>query len=137
MPPPPPKKPTPTPGLAALSSLVYSTDQGRVGSRMCPQCRQARADCRCAALQAAQPAGDGKVRVSRESKGRGGKTVTLVRGLPLPLAELEALGKHLRSHCGSGGTVKDGVVEVQGDHAERVLAWLQAHGHPRALRTGG
>lgn len=120
-------------GLSALSSLVYATDQGRT----CPQCRQARADCRCAALQAALPAGDGKVRVSRESKGRGGKTVTLVRGLPLPLAELEHLGRQLRSHCGSGGTVKDGLVEVQGDHADRVLAWLQAHGSPRALRTGG
>ena len=120
-------------GLSALSSLVYATDQGRT----CPQCRQARADCRCAALQAALPAGDGKVRVSRESKGRGGKTVTLVRGLQLPLAELEHLGRQLRSHCGSGGTVKDGLVEVQGDHADRVLAWLQAHGSPRALRTGG
>ncbi len=133
MPPPPPKKPAAAAGLSALSSLVYSTDQGRT----CPQCRQARADCRCAALQAEQPAGDGNVRVSRESKGRGGKTVTLVRGLPLPLAALEALGKQLRSHCGSGGTVKDGVVEVQGDHAERVLAWLQAQGYPRAKRTGG
>jgi translation initiation factor 1 len=129
----PPLPKSPAAGLSALSSLVYSTDQGRT----CPQCRQARADCRCAALQAALPAGDGKVRVSRESKGRGGKTVTLVRGLPLPLAELEALGKQLRSHCGSGGTVKDGVVEVQGDHAERVLVWLQAHGHPGAKRTGG
>jgi translation initiation factor 1 len=104
---------------------------------MCPQCRLALSRCGCAAQQAALPQGDGKVRVSRESKGRGGKTVTLVRGLPLAVAELEALGKQLRSHCGSGGTVKEGVVEVQGDHAERVLAWLQAHGHPRALRTGG
>ncbi len=127
------KKHGPSPGLSGLSSLVYSTDHGRV----CPQCRQARADCRCAALQAALPAGDGTVRVSRENKGRGGKTVTLVRGLPLPLAELETLGKQLRSHCGSGGTVKDGVVEVQGDHAVRVLAWLQAQGYPKAKRTGG
>ena len=104
---------------------------------MCPSCRQAQADCRCAALLAHQPAGDGNVRVSRENKGRGGKTVTLVRGLPLPLAELEALGKQLRTHCGTGGTVKDGVVEVQGDHAVRVLAWLQAQGYPKAKRTGG
>ena len=129
----PPVTKHPAAGLAALSSLVYATDQGRT----CPQCRQARADCRCAALQAALPAGDGKVRVSRESKGRGGKTVTLVRGLPLPLAELEHLGRQLRSHCGSGGTVKEGVVEVQGDHAERVLAWLQAQGHAQARRSGG
>lgn len=122
-----------TAGLSALSSLVYSTDSGRT----CPLCRQARADCRCAGLQAARPAGDGQVRVSRESKGRGGKTVTLVRGLLLPVAELETLGKQLRSHCGSGGTVKDGVVEVQGDHAGRVLAWLQAQAYPNAKRAGG
>ena len=134
---PAPKKPAPMPGWSSLSALVYSTDHGRSASKMCPQCRQARADCRCAALQAAMPAGDGQVRVSRENKGRGGKTVTLVRGLPLPLAELDTLGKQLRSHCGSGGTVKDGVVEVQGDHAVRVLVWLQGQGYTQAKRTGG
>lgn len=92
--------------------------------------------CVCASTRAAAPVAAGPVRVSRESKGRGGKTVTLVRGLPLPVAELEALGKQLRSHCGSGGTVKDGVVEVQGDHAERVLAWLLAQGYA-SKRAGG
>jgi translation initiation factor 1 len=103
--------------------LVYSTDSGR----MCPACRQAVAACICAQRSAA-PAGDGIVRVSRESKGRGGKTVTLVRGLALDDAALTALGKRLRSACGTGGTVKDGVLEVQGDHAERVIALLQAEG---------
>ena len=68
------------------------------------------------------------MRVARESKGRGGKTVTLVRGLALDAAALAALGKRLRSTCGTGGTVKDGVVEVQGDHAERVVDWLKAEG---------
>lgn len=110
---------------APASRLVYSTDAGRT----CPACRQAQADCRCAALAARQPVGDGNVRVSRESKGRGGKTVTLVRGLPLPAAELAALGKQLRSACGSGGTVKDGLVEIQGDHRDRVLALLVAQGY--------
>jgi translation initiation factor 1 len=118
---------------AGASRLVYSTESGRT----CPQCRQALAACTCAATQRAQAqVATGPVRVSRESKGRGGKTVTLVRGLPLAAAELEALGKQLRSHCGSGGTVKDGVVEVQGDHVERVLAWLQAQGYA-ARRAGG
>jgi translation initiation factor 1 len=112
--------------------LVYSTDHGR----MCPTCRQPVPACTCAAQRAAVPADQGPIRVSRESKGRGGKTVTLVRGLPLPAAELEALGKQLRSHCGSGGTVKDGVLEVQGDHRERVLGWLVARGLP-AKRAGG
>ena len=111
--------------------LVYSTD----GGRMCPMCRQALAACTCA-QQPRPPAGDGVVRVSRESKGRGGKTVTLVRGLALDDAALTALGKRLRSACGTGGTVKDGVVEVQGDHAERVVALLQAEGFV-VKRSGG
>jgi translation initiation factor 1 len=110
--------------------LVYSTD----GGRMCPACRHPLAACVCAQRRA--PAGDGSVRVSRESKGRGGKTVTVVRGLALDDAALNALGKRLRSACGSGGTVKDGVLEVQGDHAERVIALLKAEGFA-AKRSGG
>ena len=104
--------------------LVYSTESGRT----CPSCRQALADCRCAALARAKPSGDGIARVSRESKGRGGKTVTLVRGLNLDDAALQAMGKSLRAACGAGGTVKDGVIEVQGDHRDRVVAWLLAQG---------
>jgi translation initiation factor 1 len=111
--------------------LVYSTDAGR----MCPQCRQPVAACRCAQASKA-PAPSGPVRVMRSSKGRGGKTVTLVSGLALDDAALAALGKQLRSACGSGGTVKDGIVEVQGDHVERVLAWLAAQGIA-ARRSGG
>jgi translation initiation factor 1 len=112
-------------------ALVYSTD----GGRMCPGCRRPTASCACRA--AAQPAaGDGIVRVGRETKGRGGKSVTLVRGLPLAGDELAALGKQLRSACGSGGTLKDGVIEVQGDHVERVLALLQQQGF-KVKRAGG
>jgi translation initiation factor 1 len=77
------------------------------------------------------------VRVSRESKGRGGKTVTLVRGLALDEAALVALGKRLRTACGSGGTVKDGILEVQGDHAERVVELLQGSGVANVKRAGG
>jgi translation initiation factor 1 len=112
--------------------LVYSTD----GGRMCPACRRPLAACVCAQGQRA-PAGAGVVRVSRESKGRGGKTVTLVRGLALDDAVLAALGKRLRSACGTGGTVKDGVIEVQGDHAERVIALLAAEGLTNVKRAGG
>ena len=81
-------------------------------------------------------AGDGIVRVSRESKGRGGKTVTVVRGLALEPAALVALGKSLRAACGAGGTAKDGVLEVQGDHAARVIELLQAQGWT-VKRAGG
>jgi len=110
--------------------LVYSTE----GGRMCPQCRRPLADCRCAAQ--AVPRGDGIARVQRESKGRGGKTVTVVRGLPLEPDAMAALGKRLRTACGTGGTVRDGTLELQGDHADKVLAWLDAQGF-KAKRAGG
>ncbi len=115
--------------MSGQGGLVYSTDSGR----MCPACRQPVAECLCKKVKT--PLGDGIVRVSRQSKGRGGKTVTLVRGLALDEAALAALAKRLRSACGTGGTVKDGVLEVQGDHAERVVAWLQAEGFA-AKRSG-
>jgi translation initiation factor 1 len=110
--------------------LVYSTD----GGRMCPACRQPVADCTCKAKAA--PAGDGLVRVSRQTKGRGGKSVTLVKGLALDPVALAALGKQLRTACGSGGTVKDGVIEIQGDHCERVMDELKRQGH-QPKRAGG
>jgi translation initiation factor 1 len=112
--------------------LVYSTDSGR----MCPSCRQPLAACICKAASKAAPAGDGVVRVSRENKGRGGKTVTVVRGVPLELDALTALGKRLRTACGAGGTLKDGVLEIQGDHAQRVVELLQAEGFV-VKRSGG
>lgn len=93
---------------------------------MCPACRQAVADCSCGQRPVA--AGDGIVRVSRETKGRAGKGVTLVRGLALDDAGLAALAKQLKAACGSGGTVKDGTIEVQGDHRERVVEWLRKSG---------
>jgi translation initiation factor 1 len=82
------------------------------------------------------PTGDGIVRVSRETKGRGGKAVTLVKGVLLDAAALEQLGKQLKTACGTGGTVKDGVIEVQGDHIDRVMAALQKLGH-KVKRAGG
>jgi len=75
-------------------------------------------------------------KVTREKQGRGGKTVTVVRGLTLDPEALAALGKRLRNACGAGGTAKDGVLEVQGDHADRVMLLLQAEGY-KAKRAGG
>ena len=106
------------------SRLVYSTDVGRT----CPVCRQAMAACVCKSARAVA-AGDGVVRVSRSSKGRGGKTVTLVQGVPLDDAALTQLGKQLKAACGTGGTVKDGVIEVQGDHRELVMRLLSDKGY--------
>jgi translation initiation factor 1 len=112
--------------------LVYSTEVGRT----CPECRRALAECVCKSAARAGPAGDGVVRVSRQTKGRGGKSVTLVKGLALDPLALAALGKQLRTACGSGGTVKDGVIEVQGDHCELVMETLKTLGHD-PKRAGG
>jgi translation initiation factor 1 len=112
--------------------LVYSTDYGR----MCAACRQPLAACVCGQRSVAL-AGDGVVRVSRETRGRGGKTVTLVRGLALDERALAALGKRLRAACGSGGTARDGVLELQGDHVPRVIALLRAEGIADVKRAGG
>ncbi|TXG00188.1 translation initiation factor Sui1 [Massilia arenae] len=103
--------------------LVYSTESGR----MCPECRQPVAACAC--LARTPVIGDGVVRVSRQSKGRGGKTVTLVKGVALDPLALALLGKQLRTACGTGGTVKDAVIEVQGDHCDVVIAALERFGH--------
>lgn len=102
---------------------------------MCPACRQPKAQCVCKQAQAA-PAGDGIVRVSRETAGRGGKAVTVVRGLALDAVALTQLAKQLKAVCGAGGTVKDGVIEVQGDHCERVIDALKKQGRV-VKRAGG
>jgi translation initiation factor 1 len=116
---------------STTAGLVYSTDSGR----MCPTCRLALAQCICGKA-ASVPASDGVVRVSRQTKGRAGKGVTLVRGVPLDPVALAALGKQLKATCGSGGTVKDGTIEVQGDHCDRVIEALKAKGFV-VKRAGG
>ena len=109
---------------AASGGLVYSTDVGRT----CPQCRQSVAGCSC--KQDRAPAtSDGVVRVSLTTKGRGGKSVTAINGVPLGATALALLGKHLRSACGAGGTTKDGVIEIQGDHRVKVIAELEKLKH--------
>ena len=112
--------------------LVYSTE----GGRMCPQCRRPIAQCTCKRPAASTASPDGIVRISRETKGRGGKAVTVVRGIPLDADGLAGLAQQLKAACGSGGTVKDGAIEVQGDHVEKVMAWLQQRGH-KVKRAGG
>ena len=111
--------------------IVYSTELGR----MCPLCRQPIGQCSCAKRPSA-PVSDGVVRVSRETKGRNGKAVTVIRGLTLDPGALVALGGKLKTACGAGGTVKDGLIEVQGDHCERVIEYLAAQGWT-VKRAGG
>ena len=110
--------------------LVYSTE----GGRMCPACRMPVAQCACAQVKAVAAAG-GIIRVSRETKVRAGKGVTVIRGLALEPAALNELGKRLKAACGAGGTVKDGAIEIQGDHRDAVIESLARQGWA-ARRSG-
>lgn len=112
--------------------LVYSTDSGR----MCPACRRPVAQCSCRDAARAAPPTDGIVRVLRETKGRGGKSVTVVRGVAGDAAALQQMGQQLKAACGSGGTVKDGTIEIQGDHVEKVMELLRQRGL-QVRRAGG
>jgi translation initiation factor 1 len=119
------------------SRLVYSTGQGR----LCPECARPMTECLCRRskpAQAAPVAGscDGIVRVGRETKRRKGKGVTVVTGLPLAGAALEELATRLKKRCGSGGTVHEGVIEIQGDHRDTLVTELEKLGYV-TRRSGG
>jgi translation initiation factor 1 len=117
-----------------LLLIQYEKQLKQQTRRMCPECRQPLSACTCKAKPVIK--GDGVVRVSRQTKGRGGKTVTIVKGVALDAIALAALGKQLRTACGSGGTVKDGVIEIQGDHCDLVMETLKKLGHD-PKRAGG
>ncbi len=116
--------------------LVYSTDGGRINT--CSVCGQPYKQCRCDQPSTEAPAkkSDGIVRVMRDRKHRGGKTVTVITGVPASSDELAALAQQLKKLCGSGGTVKDGTIEIQGDHCDKVQAKLTALGY-KVKRAGG
>jgi translation initiation factor 1 len=116
--------------FASLGGLVYSTDSGR----HCPDCGQPVGACVCA--REAVPEGDGIARVRRESKGRGGKTVTTVSGVPVSLEALKVLAGNLKRRCGTGGALKDGIIEIQGDHVDLLLGELTRLGF-KAKKSGG
>ncbi|RDL45919.1 translation initiation factor [Marinomonas piezotolerans] len=98
--------------------LVYSTEQGRI----CPDCNQPVGDCACDQNNALLGSGD--VKIMLETKGRKGKGVTIVKDLAMTADELKVLGKKIKSHCGVGGSVKDGNIEIQGDQRDKVKAFL-------------
>lgn len=117
--------------------LVYSTDGGRVDT--CPTCGKPYTRCRCDKStpdQIPTKKNDGMVRVMRDRKGRGGKTVTVIDGIMGSEAELTTLAQQLKKLCGSGGTVKDGNIEIQGDHCDKVMAKLTELGY-KVKRAGG
>ncbi len=117
----------------ARNRVVYSSSHGR----MCPKCGKPKNHCICQQMkEASRPKGDGVVRVSRSTKGRKGSGVSIITGLPLRDAELKKLAKTLKKKCGTGGTVKEGVIEIQGDHRDTLVAELQKLGYT-AKKAGG
>lgn len=113
------------------SRLVYSTEHGK----MCPACGKSVAKCLCEKKKATSR-GDGVVRVGRVTKGRKGKGVTVVTGVPLEDDGLLQLAKQLKQKCGAGGTVKDGVIEIQGDHRQMLLDDLRKKGYTVKISGG-
>jgi len=118
-------------GSSSDAPLVWSSELGRV----CPGCGKGAPSCICS-KKAQRPAGDGVVRVRRETKGRGGKTVTVVTGVPGDDAAVAKLAGELKRRCGTGGTVKEGAIEIQGDHADLLVAELARRGFT-VKRSGG
>jgi translation initiation factor 1 len=106
------------------SRLVYSTDKGRVS----PSSQNS--------VPSSVAVNDGIVRIGRETKGRKGKGVTTISGLPGGEAELKAMAARLKRCCGSGGTVKDGLIIIQGDHRNTLEAEMIRQGH-RVKMVGG
>jgi translation initiation factor 1 len=104
------------------SRLVYSTDKGRIKTTD--------------SEAAANSAGDGIVRIRRETSGRKGNAATTISGVPLPEAELKALAKKLKQSCGSGGSVKNAIIEIQGDHRDKVSELLTKEGYTVKMAGG-
>ena len=121
-------------GRRAGSSLVYTTD----GGERCRQCLRMRKECVCGSAKPApaSPVSDGVVRLARETKGRKGSGVTLVTGLLLSSPELEALAGRMKKLCGVGGTVRNGVIEIQGEQRTRLLPELEKLGYKVKIAGG-
>ncbi|MBF6591388.1 MAG: hypothetical protein IVW57_12800 [Ktedonobacterales bacterium] len=126
-------------GTGQNERLVWATGAGRI--RYCTRCRQPEGACHCgsgadtAAHRTGMPS-DGIVRLAREKKGRGGKVVTVVYGVPGGDEELTRLAQELKRFCGAGGTVRDAAIELQGEHRERLKPRLEALGY-RVKLAGG
>ena len=116
--------------------LVYSTESGRV----CPQCGQPVSRCSCGKRGPVEKApvfpADGRVRIRRETQGRKGKTVSVIYGLGADSSRLNVLARALKQCCGSGGTVKEGTIVIQGDHCDRLREELENMGYTVKLAGG-
>ena len=117
------------------SRLVYSTETGKI----CPKCQKPFSGCTCKKKKSKSQSSikiDGVIRVQREIKGRKGKTVTIVSGFQINADELKNLATQLKRRCGTGGSVKDGVIIIQGDHRKTLLTELEKRGC-KAKISGG
>ena len=116
--------------------LVYSTESGQI----CPSCKHPTTKCTCKKKKATKKqstyTNDGVVRIRREVKGRKGKTVTSIFGIPLNNNELKQFAKRLKQLCGTGGTVKDGIIVIQGDHRETLLKEIKKQRYTVKLAGG-
>jgi translation initiation factor 1 len=117
------------------SRLVYSTESGKI----CLLCQKSISECTCKKKKPRSQTNikyDGKIRIQREVKGRKGKTVTTVSGLQINADELKNLATQLKRRCGTGGSVKDGVIIIQGDHRDTLITELKNRGYKAKIAGG-
>jgi translation initiation factor 1 len=117
------------------SRLVYSTESGKI----CPSCQKPVSECTCKKKKSRSQTNikiDGIIRIQREVKGRKGKTVTIVSGFQINADELKNLATQLKRRCGTGGSVKDGVIIIQGDHRDTLIAELKNRGFKAKIAGG-
>jgi len=117
------------------SRLVYSTETGSI----CKLCQKPVSECTCKKKKSRSRTNikiDGIIRIQREVKGRKGKTVTTVSGFQLDDNELKLLAAQLKRKCGTGGSVKDGIIIIQGDHRNSLLSELKKQGYTAKLSGG-
>ena len=122
--------------IMSNSRLVYSTETGGI----CPKCQSPISACKCKKQRPepkSQIKSDGIIRIRREAKGRKGKTVTTITGFDLDNKALNLVAKQLKQHCGTGGSVKDGVVIIQGDHRDTIKSFLEGQGYKVVKLAGG
>lgn len=118
--------------MKKTKGLVYSTEFGTA----CPGCGHPKDKCVCSSSQNSAPTSDGWVRLSRQTKGRKGAGATLISGLGLAEKELKAYAKKLKKKCGCGGSIKDGIIEIQGDQRDILQPFLESEGF-KVKRAGG
>ena len=117
------------------SRLVYSTESGKI----CPSCQKPVSNCSCKKKKPRSQTNikfDGIIRIQRETKGRKGKTVTIISGFQIYADELKNLATQLKRKCGTGGSVKDGVIIIQGDHRDTLITELKNRGFKAKIAGG-